>query len=260
MLRLALTPRWLGWLALALLAGVLCIWLGQWQWSKYEDRSARADRIEQHYEADPVPVTEVLDDGRAPVDVEWTRVEATGEYTDDQVLVRNRPLDGTYGYEVLVPLRLEDGTQVLVDRGWVPNSPKGADVAPEVPPAPEGEVTVTGWVRLAETSLDRDMPAGQVASINRAEVEEEVGSSLLGGYVSLEEESPKADRPDPLEVPDTDTGPHMAYAIQWWLVIPALLAFWVMALRREARTGETATARQPRAREKKVRIWDEEDG
>lgn len=256
MLRLALTPRWLGWLALAVLVAFVCFWLGQWQWGKFEDRSARADRIEAHYEAEPTPAAEVLDEEPAAVEDEWTRVTATGEYLrDEQVLVRNRPLDGTYGYEVLVPLRLAGGEHLLVDRGWVPNSPKGADVAPEVPPAPEDEVTITGWVRLGETSLGRDLPEGQVASIHRPEVAAEVGHSLLGGYVSLESEDPRADRPEPLEVPDTDTGPHMPYAIQWWLVIPAVFVFWGMALRREARTGG------PRPlREKKVRIWDEEDG
>lgn len=256
MLRLALTPRWLGWLALAVLVALACLWLGQWQWDKYEDRAARADRIEAHYEADPVPATEVLGEDPAAVEDEWTRVTATGEYlTDEQVLVRNRPLDGTYGYEVLLPLRLEGGDHLLVDRGWVPNSPKGADVTPEVPAAPEGEVTITGWVRLGETSLGRDLPSGQVASIHRPEVQEEVGASLLGGYVSLQSEDPRAERPEPLEVPDTSTGSHMPYAIQWWLVMPAVLVFWFVALRREARTGGS---RPPR--EKKVRIWDEEDG
>ncbi len=56
-------------------------------------------------------------------------------------------------------------------------------------------------------------------------------------------------------MPDTDTGPHLAYAIQWWLVIPALWVFVVVALRREAQEADPST---PRPR--KVRIWDEEDG
>lgn len=256
MLRLALSPRWLGWLLLAVLVALACVWLGQWQWGKYEDLSARADRIEAHYEADPVPATDVLDEEPAQVEDEWTRVRATGEYLSaEQVLVRNRPLDGTYGYEVLVPLRLEGGEHLLVDRGWVPNSPKGADVDPEVPPAPKGEVTVTGWVRLAETNLGKDLPGRQVASINRPEVQDKIGIDLLGGYVSLQSESPDAARPEPLEVPDTDLGPHMAYAIQWWLVVPAALIFWFVALRREAAGDGPGPVR-----EKKVRIWDEEDG
>ena len=256
MLRLALTPRWLGWLALALLVAVACVFLGQWQWGKYENLADRADRIENHYEADPVPVTDVLTEEPVPVGDEWTRVRATGEYVrEDQLLVRNRPLDGTYGYEVLVPLRLDDGGLLVVDRGWVPNSPEGADVEPEVPPAPEGRVTVTGWVQVGEEGLDRDLPAGQVASINLGDVGEELDESPLGGWVTLQSEDPEVERPDPLGEPDTDTGPHMAYAIQWWIVIPAVLVFWGMALRREAQTGGP---RPPR--EKKVRIWDEEDG
>ncbi|WP_068258277.1 SURF1 family cytochrome oxidase biogenesis protein [Janibacter limosus] len=256
MLRLAVTPRWLGWFALALAASIACVWLGQWQWGKYEDKSARADRIETHYAAAPIPVTQVLTDEPVPLQDEWIRVTATGQYlTDEQLLVRNRPLDGTYGYEVLVPLRLEGGQVLIVDRGWVPNSPKGADIAPEVPAAPEGEVTATGWVRLGEKDLGRDMQPGQLASINLSAADAQIDGDLLGGYLSLQSEDPQVPRPEPLEVPDTGTGPHLAYAIQWWLVIPAFWAFLVIALRREALEG---TERVPRP--KKVRIWDEEDG
>lgn len=256
MLRRALTPRWLGWFVLALLVSLACVWLGQWQWGKYEDRSARAERIETHYEATPVPATEVLTPSPAAVGDEWRRVRARGVYLrDEQLLVRNRPLDGTYGYEVLVPLRLEDGDVLLVDRGWVPNSAKGADVEPEVPPAPTGPVTVTGWVRLGESSLGRDLPEGQLASVNLAEAGQQVDGPLLGAYVSLQSEDPSSPRPEPLEVPDTGTGPHLAYAIQWWLAIPALWIFVVKALRRE---DLSASGQAPRAR--KVRIWDEEDG
>lgn len=256
MLRLLLTPRWLGGLALAVVVTLVCTWLGLWQWDRYEDRAARAERIEAHYEADPVPVTDVLAEDPVAIEEEWTRITATGQYLpEDQLLVRNRPLDGTYGYEVLLPLRLPSGDRLLVDRGWVPNSPKGADVAPEVPSAPDGEVTVTGWVRLGEPDLDRELPDGQVASIHLPDVAEQVDGRLLGGYVSLESEEPATERPEPLEVPDTGTGPHMAYAIQWWLVGPAALVFYVMVLRREAGSN---TARAPRP--KKVRVWDEEDG
>lgn len=256
MLRLAFTPRWLGWFTLALVVSIAFVWLGQWQWGKYEDRTARAERIETHYTAPPVPATKVLTQEPTPVDREWTRVTATGTYLpDEQLLVRNRPLDGTYGYEVLVPLRLDSGEVLVVDRGWVANSPKGADVAPEIPAAPTGKTTVTGWVRLGEKSLHRDMQRGQLASINLPEAAAEVDGPVLGGYLSLQSEDPDVARPEPLEVPDTGTGPHLAYAIQWWLAIPAFWVFLVMALRREAQEGTEQTARP-----KKVRIWDEEDG
>ncbi len=252
------TARWLGWLALLVAACIACVLLGQWQWGRYEEKAANADRVEAHYEAAPVAASDVLTEDPMPVSKEWTRVEATGRYVPDRrQLVRNRPLDGTYGYEALVPLRLDDGSVLVVDRGWVPNSPKGADVTPEVPPAPTGEVTVTGWVRQGEPSLDRDMPPGQLASIHLPEVSERMGEPVLGGYLVLQSEDPQVERPKPLEPPDTGTGPHLAYAIQWWLGIGGLITFFVIALRREV-LGEQEGERPPKP--KKVRIWDEEDG
>src|SRR5699024_9235155 len=170
-------------------------------------------------------------------------------------VVRNHTLAGTKGYVRIGHIRLYTAGQRVYDLGRIPTSPEGADVEPEVPPAPEGRVTVTGWVQVGEEGLDRDLPAGQVASINLGDVGEELDESPLGGWVTLQSEDPEVERPEPLGEPDTDTGPHMAYAIQWWIVIPAVLVFWGMALRREAQTGGP---RPPR--EKKVRIWDEEDG
>lgn len=259
MLRRALTPRWLGWFALATLLCVAFVLLGQWQWGRYEAKQARADRVEAHYTAEPVPVTGLLGTDPLPLEHEWTRVSATGRYdAGATVLVRNRPHDREYGYEVLVPLRLDDGTTLVVDRGWVPNSPKGADVRPDVPAPPDGEVTVTGWVKPSEPSLDRDMPDDLAASIHLPEIEEKVGGEVLGGYAVLQEEQPSVARPATLEEPDTGIGPHLAYAIQWWLGIPAIWTYVWLALRREQRAATGEPAREPRP--KKVRVWDEEDG
>ena len=45
----------------------------------------------------------------------------TGTYERDQeLLVRNRPFNGSPGFEVLTPLRTADGSLFIVDRGWVP--------------------------------------------------------------------------------------------------------------------------------------------
>lgn len=264
MLRLARTPRWLGWFALTAVLCVAFLLLGQWQWGRYETRAARADRVEAHYGADPVPVAEVVGERPLPVGQEWRRVVAQGRYEPAQtVLARNRPHDGEYGYEVLVPLRLDDGSTLVVDRGWAPNADEGAAVRPDVPAPPAGEVEVTGWARLGEPSLGRDMPPDQVASIHLPEVADRVGGPVLGGYLDLQEERGEGvaaapERPRPLEEPDTGTGPHLAYALQWWLGIPVAVGYVLVALRREARTEAGLPARAPRPR--KVRVWDEEDG
>lgn len=271
MLRVLTSRRWLSALAVAAAFAVAAYFLGQWQWHRYEARRERAERIAAHYDAPPVPVTQVVGPGPLTLAKEWTRVSATGRYAAERtLLVRNRPLDGAYGYEVLVPLRLPDGRVLVVDRGWVPNA-ESAQARPDVPAAPRGEVTVTGWLRLSERSLGRELPAAQLASINLDEASRQLGSSVLGAYVVLQEEQVAGGggapaRPVPLERPDTSLGPHQAYAFQWWAAMVAAFALVWFGARREylegggLREGVSRAPRAPRApRSRKTRIWDEED-
>ena len=265
MFRVLVSRRWLGALAGAAVFAVLAFYLGQWQWHRYEAKAERADRISSHYDAAPRPLAEVMGAAALPLAQDWTRVTARGSYAvDETLLVRNRPHDGTYGYEVLVPFTTESGQTVLVDRGWVPNA-ETAETLPRYPAAPSQPVSLTGWARRGEASLGRDLPTGQLASINLDEAARQVGTPLVGGYVILQVErladGTAPDRPTALEAPDTGLGPHQAYAFQWWgaMVLGFVLVFFGVRREHLDRLAEVATSPdQPRP--KKVRIWDEEDG
>lgn len=263
-------PRWLGYLALALIFALVTTLLGLWQWHRHEDRVDRRTVVEANYFGDPVPLDDVLP-GSDPLDPEdqWTRVSVQGTYAaQDQHLVRNRPHQRVYGYEVMVPLLLEDGTALGVDRGWVPNAPT-AQQLPDVPDAPEGQVTLTGWLRPSEPDLGREMVPGQLASIDLPRLAAATDQNLRGGYLVLEEETPPpAARPAQLDAPDTGLGSHFAYALQWWLTAPVGLVLVLVMARREAQEeagpgdprGSPPDPADPRTpRRKKVRIWDEED-
>jgi len=275
-LRVLISRRWLGALAAAVGFAVAAFFLGQWQWHRYEAKAARADRITSHYSARPQPLSDVLGPTPMPLSREWTRVTAAGTYAADRtLLVRNRPYKGTYGYEVLVPLTTRDGSTVVVDRGWVVNA-KTAESAPSVPAAPTQPVTITGWLRRSEPSLGKSLPKGQLASINLGEASRQVGTPVLGAYLVLEVErlpdGTAPPRPTALEAPDTDLGPHQAYAFQWWMgMVGGFVLVWFGA-RREYREGleeavgagtgapaGTGTRARPPKR-KRTRIWDEEDG
>lgn len=255
-----LTPRWLGAVAIALLYAVAAYQLGHWQYDRHEVKVQRNALLDAHYRAAPVPVTDVLSD--RPVDRaadDWTKVRATGTYAGPQLLVRNRPNNNVFGYEVLAPLRLADGRTVVVNRGWVVNSDRGAAALPDVPDAPRAEVVVVGWVRPLENARGKDLPSGQVASISLPDVEQAWDRQVLDGYVVLDTErlvdGSTPDRPARLEEPDRSLGPHLAYAFQWWLSMPVgLLLIW-LGLRRELREEQPERVGEPR----KVRIWDEED-
>ena len=266
--RLLLTRRWLTALLVAALFATACVFLGRWQWGRHVEKTHRKQLIEQYYEAPPVALDEPLPGGTAtfPEDQQWRHVAIEGEYVPGgRFMVRNRPQRVTYGYEVLDVVRMPAGDAVVVDRGWVPNAER-ADVLPEVPPAPSGPVRITGWLRPGEESLGRDLPAGQLASIDLAEVARVTGLSLRPAYVVLDAER-TADgatppRPTPLIPPSTDTGPHFAYALQWWGAAPVGFVLVFVYLRREYRDslgegeGRPTAPRRPR----KTRIWDEEDG
>lgn len=264
----------LGGVALAVVFAVICLLLGRWQWGRYEDRQVRATAVSAHYAAPPVGLAEVA--GRLPLseDDQWLRVSTTGRYAaGQQLLVRNRALDGTGGLEVLVPLDLEGvlaGRRLLVDRGWVQNADSASQLPP-VPTAPAGQVSVQGWLRSGEVDLGKDLPAGQLASISVTEAQARTGGQLLDGYLVLQAEETPAGvpaRPTPLEAPDTDLGPHQAYAFQWWLT--SVFGFVLVGYRLRVAIGDQREERAERAeaagappvpvKARKVRIWDEEDG
>jgi cytochrome oxidase assembly protein ShyY1 len=264
-LRVVLSRRWLTGLALAALFAVACVLLGRWQWHRHEDTAAIADRINSHYYARAVPLDVAMPAPGVslPATEEWTTVTATGRYAASHLmLVRNRPNNGVFGYEVLVPLELAGGQSLLVDRGWIPNGTTAAEPS-TVPVTPTGVITVTGWLRVGEPSLGRAMTNGELASINLAAARAQSGTSLYGAYLIRHTEAgPPGEHistPQALEMPSTDLGTHLAYALQWWLAVPVGFVLVLAGARREHLEGSLpgAPARPPRV--KKTRIWDEED-
>lgn len=268
-----MSRRWLTAFAVATAFAIACYFLGQWQWHRHEDKAARAARINSHYLASPIPLSRVLTGPGTSLarDEEWTLVTATGRYADrNLMLVRNRPNHGVFGYEVTVPLDLADGTSLLVDRGWIPNGRTAAD-PPPVPATPTGDITVTGWLRVGEPSFGRQMPQGQLASINVAEARAQTGAALYDAYLIARDEAgtpgQQIARPQALATPDTGEGPHLAYALQWWLASPVGLVMVFVGARREHREGSGSTLPSPAGRSarampskvRKTRIWDEED-
>lgn len=223
--RFVLSIRWARYLALAVLFALACSLLSWWQLSRRDEKVAEIQRVEANYEAEPVPLAQALPglDSYSPDD-EWLPVSVTGTY-DDQLLVRNRPLGGKAGFEVLAPLITEDGSVFVVDRGWLP---AGRDLAApdEVPAAPDGEVTVTARLKPGEPSLPGGTSsAGVLASIQLDEVARILGEPVYTeAYGLVASENPSvADMPVPSAKPEPDEGPHLSYAFQW--VIFALIGF-----------------------------------
>lgn len=268
MLRRLLTRRWLTWLLIALIWAVASVFLGRWQWHRYEAKSLSQHQLTDNYNAKPVAVTSILPtkDAKLSPNDTWRQVKLVGHYqATDQLLVRNRPNNGVFGYEVVIPFQQADGPAVLVDRGWVDNG-RTAAAPTSVPPTPRGTVTVVGWLKPGENATDNKPVPGQVSSINLDTIATRTGANLLtGGYVLMRSEKPAPPATTrglaalPKPAPGTYAGINLSYALQWWAAAIGGILLMLYRCWKEEQEAVNGPAPRQRKKPKKVRIWDEED-
>ncbi|WP_026818499.1 SURF1 family protein [Arthrobacter castelli] len=263
MYRFLFTPKWLGWFALAIVAALTCAALGMWQFDRRNQAVAEVEKVEGNYDAEPLSFeqarTYFKDFDPA---MEWTPVTLEGTYdAEHQRVVRNRPLDGRPGYEVLVPLRLDNGSAVVVNRGWLPIGNERTGYPDVVPQPAEGTVEVTVRLKPAEPELDRGAPKGQLASINLDAYEKILDYPVYtSAYGLMASEDPAAaTRPAPLGRPNIDTGPHLSYSMQWFAFGVLVFVGYGYAARQQARLNTPELADAPPKARKKPTEEDEED-
>jgi cytochrome oxidase assembly protein ShyY1 len=208
------------------------IFLGRWQWGRYELRTAINDRIDASATAAPAEL--------GPGTPEWTRVSLTGQYDPRlEILVRNRTVNGRVGYEVLTPLVRQDGTAVLVDRGWVPPARSGITETPAVPAPPAGAVTVLGRVRAAEHGGNVELRNGHWEA-RRVDVPALAGKlpyKVSQAYVLADDESTDL---TPIPSQRENNWLNLGYAFQWWIFSAGVWFGLYWLARRERASGEWA--------------------
>ena len=271
--RFVLSRQWAGYLALTVIFAIACCALGTWQLNRRAEALAEVARIDANYDADPVPVAEALPDPAAfDIDQRWQVVALTGEFlADEEVVVRNRPFEGSSGFEVITPFRLDDGTVFMVDRGWIAQNSQGRPS--EAAPPPSGQVEVAARLKAGEDRIAGRTSTGiELATIDLDELADRVdGPAYTGAYGVLVQSGADVDEPPHAAArPIRDEGPHLSYALQWYVF--ALLGFiglaWAANQERKGHAeasavGSTKSApREPKRpkREKRDEDADVEDG
>jgi cytochrome oxidase assembly protein ShyY1 len=211
------------------------IFLGRWQWGRYELRTSINDRIDASTAAAPAEFT--------PGVPEWTRVSLTGQYDPRlEILVRNRTVAGRVGFEVLTPLVRPDGTAVLVDRGWVPPDRSGITVTPAVPAPPVGTVTVLGRVRAAESGGNVELRNGhwEARRIDVPALAGKLPYKVSAAYVLADDESTDL---TPIPSQRENNWLNLGYAFQWW-IFSAGVWFGLYWLARRELSSEEVPSRE----------------
>lgn len=240
MYRFLLTPRWIVLHLLVLTAVVVMVNLGFWQLRRLDEKQARNEDIEARSATAPVPI-EDLTDPDAPLsigaDLEFTAVTATGTYdVAGQALLRSRDLEGDPGFWVLTPLELGDGTAVVVNRGWIPFEVEtdGSDIVFHTPTTP---VTVTGVVERSQgDAIESGDVQATIAHLDLAWFDDHVEADLypVGIQLLTQDPPPVDDYPVILDPPELTEGPHLSYAVQWFLFSAVAIVGYPILLRRVA--------------------------
>ena len=227
-----------------LLAVAAMVIAGFWQLHRLSERRDRNSVVTNRGEMTLVEIQDLVgadDPYQRGGEIEFRPVRATGGYLlADQVLIRNRTHQGSAGYWVLTPLRLDSGAAVAVNRGWIPHG-VGTGTSPADFAAPGGEVEVTGLLRSTVTAagLQQADPAGgvlaEMARPDLARLAQQLDADLLPVYVQLQTQSPPAgDLPIPVPPPDLGEGSHLAYAVQWFVFATIAAIGYPLILRRNA--------------------------
>jgi surfeit locus 1 family protein len=237
MYRFLLRPKWIGFHLLVVVGIVALINLGFWQLRRLDQRRDFNTRVETRSDLPPEPLDDVLASG-PPDEIEWRLVTVAGRYlADEQFVVVNRSQGGRAGDNMITPLDLGDGRTLIVNRGFVP-----LDVEP--PPPPDGDVDIIGRIRQTQerrTGQLSDPSDGDLTEVQRLDIPRlapQLPGEVIPVYVDLvTSEPPEAGGlPEPVPQPPLDEGPHLSYAVQWFIFSVCVAVGWVLAVRRSVAT------------------------
>jgi surfeit locus 1 family protein len=227
-------PRWLVTALLAVVVAVVFVRLGFWQLERLEERRDANATGQARFDAEPVELAALLEEGTDVDSLRYRRVMVTGTWDPaHEVLIRSQVHLGQSGFHVITPLVTEDGWAVLVNRGWVPLN---MDQPPVAEPD-QAEAEVEGWVNLTQIrqGFGPEDPPGALVVFNRVDIGrivEQVPYGLAPVYVVAMGDR-GSDLPVPLAAPNfEEEGPHLGYAIQWFgFAVIALVGFYFLARR-----------------------------
>ncbi|PDT35740.1 hypothetical protein CO671_15655 [Rhizobium sp. M10] len=221
---------------LALLAAAL-FGLGSWQVQRLGWKRDLIARIDQRVHAAPVPAPARADwDKVNAADDEYRRVAVAGTLANDkETLVYASTVLGP-GYWVMTPLSLADGTDILINRGFVPIERRDPATRREGQPA--GSVEITGLVRMTEPKgsllQSNDVAADRWYSRDVAAIAQKRGLDAVAPYFI---DADATANPGGLPVGGLTVihfpNNHLLYAITWYGLAAMALALLVFILRGE---------------------------
>jgi surfeit locus 1 family protein len=232
-----LRPRWIAGHLLALVLTTAFIAAGIWQIARNDEAHRKLQEAKAAFAA-PAPGISTINVAAGAGTS--SRATATGTFFGSDALLRNQLRGSASGYDVLSPLRLDDGTAVIIDRGWISldRLVSGAlDTA-----RPTGPVTVRGVLQpvAALRPGEQVQVEDGLSSLPRVDVARLGGSGggtgkFLPAYLVAQSISPTPAPaapalPKPTSNAEVNQVDHISYAIQWFSFAAIAVIGWPIVL------------------------------
>lgn len=235
---------------LVMAAIVVMVRLGFWQLDRLDQRRARNAEVTRQLALPPLLLNDMEE---FPADLTRLKnrlAETAGEYDfSRQVALKHQNRMGSPGIHLITPLVFNNGTAaVLVDRGWIPQAQASPDQWAQFDePA---QATVTGFIVLSEIPAQHVAGAVQPAQgfnssevtpqsewyrVDIAAIQAQLPYHLLPIYIRQSPpngntaEYPYRSEPN-IQLSD---GPHLGYAIQWYIFALILGIGYVRYVRKQ---------------------------
>lgn len=225
--------------------------LGTWQVQRRAWKLDLIERVNQRVHSQPVAVpAQAQWPNVQPDSHEYLAVQAQGQWLEGRSVLTQAVSDLGAGFWLLTPLQQADGTQVLVNRGFVPTEQRKAfaDQIAQAPKDAAGDaLTVTGLLRFSEPKggfMRENAPEADrwhsrdVAAIAQTKGLEQAAPFFVDQGIPGQAAPATWPRPGLTVIKFTNT--HAVYALTWYgLALMVLVAAWLV-IRYERRKAATA--------------------
>jgi surfeit locus 1 family protein len=232
-------------LVVAIVVAITCIRLGLWQLSRLHGRRQVNARIAANFTQSPQPLGRLMAEA-APASLGYRQAEVRGTYdpAHEVILFGRSSVEGRSGNQVLTPLVMQDGTTILVNRGWVPPQDVTTPVTGEAA-APTGTVDVSGILFPPDATTPAAAgasPSSVVTIVNLEQLSAQMPHPLLPVYLLLQHQQPAQPGalPEPPPMPVLDDGPHLSYALQWFSFATIALVGYVVLVAKDRKDERRA--------------------
>jgi surfeit locus 1 family protein len=218
-------------LVAAVLLAALTARLGVWQLDRADQKNRAQQALDERRALPPLSPSALALRANDAAGQHGRLITLAGRWLPERtVYLENRQMDTRVGFYAVTPLLLDDGTAVLVQRGWLPRD-QAERTRIVAPAAPAGQVTV--WGRIAPGPGRIYDFAGAASGAIRQNLD-------IGAYaretalplrpVSVVEEDGPTPAQDGLlrhwAAPAADVQKHYGYAFQWFALSTLTIALY----------------------------------